>query len=272
MKDVALKIISVIVVFACVAGLCACTKKNSDNNDVVTTNRPLTSATQAQKQTDAPSQAVSAVAPEDEDGAIKLFNHSLNSFRKNSFNFVVKKECGLKSFSAGSLASVQGATESYKSMLKSSFGDMMGVGNSENSYYVGDDISSVFVIPEMTSDNISKITASADGQKVIININLLKNSDDGMTEVGSVTKDYMTVEKFNTKIKEYAASADSVSVKNGPVGITAEIDYATKNFISLQISYSTQFSADNVALSYVSGGPVTGSTSTKITFKDFKEE
>lgn len=272
MKDNFLKIISAGLAFSVVLGLCACTKKNDDTSGVITTNRPLTSAGGEETTKSTAVEAVSAVAPQNEEDAVKFFNSAIKVFHKKSFNFSVKKECTLKSFSAGSLSTVDGATESYKNMLKSSFGDMMGVGTSQNSYYVGDDISAVFTVPELTAENLNGITASADGENVVITANLLKNSDDGMTEVASVTKDYMTNEKFSTKIKGYAATADSASVKHGAVTLTAEINYATRNFVTLQIAYSSQFSAENVKLSYVTGGPVTGSTNTKITFKDFKEE
>lgn len=272
MKDNFLKTISALMVFSVVIGLCACTKKDDASSGVITTNRPLTSAGDETTTKSTAAEAVSAVAPKSEEDSIKFYNSAIKVFQKNSYNFSVKKECTLKSFSAGTLSTVDGATESYKSMLKSSFGDMMGVGTSRNSYYVGDDISTVFTLSEISAESISGITAEANGANVVIKVNLLKNSDDGMTEVSSVNKDCMTNEKFSTKIKDYSATADSSSVKHGAVTVTAEIDYVTRNFVGIQISYSSQFSAENVKLSYVSGGPVTGTTNTKITFGDFKEE
>ena len=55
----------------------------------------------------------------------------------------------------------------------------------------------------------------------------------------------------------------------GGIKLTALIDYSTNNFVSMKIEFTTEFSAESISFDYVSGGPVSGSTKTVISYGNF---
>lgn len=270
MKSLGLKILSFLIVFSIVFALCSCSKKD-ENPGVFTTNRPLTTAGEEEEEKTT-NLAVAAVAPEGDENIIKYFNDAFKIFNNRDFDFIRQKECKLNAFSAGTLQEVEGATQEYENTLKTSFSDMMGVGKTENFYYVGDDISGVFSIAELTSDKLDEVAASASGSNVTVSFKLKQITNDGETTVSALTKDFISSTSFREKLKSYGCSADSVSVKTSAVTLKAVIDYSTKNFVSVEIGFVSHFSAPEVKLDYVSGGPVAGNTKTTIIYKNFVEE
>ncbi|MGN1169785.1 MAG: hypothetical protein ACI4RB_06660, partial [Acutalibacteraceae bacterium] len=68
-----------------------------------------------------------------------------------------------------------------------------------------------------------------------------------------------------------STSATSTSVNNSGAKVKAVVDDSTKNFVSVEISFKTNYSAQELNLGYISGGPVSGVTQTVITYKNFKE-
>ncbi len=270
MKDTGIKILSVIIVLCAVFGLCAC-GDNSDGDEIQTTNRKVTISSNVDKTVKPTNTNVVAVAPEGEEEILNYFNTALKLFKNNTFDFTKKDDCKLTSYSSGSLANIEGATQSYKDALKSAVGDIFGVNSLQSTYFAGDDITTAFAIKEMNVDNVEKVSAFAQGSSVTVEISLKQNAIDGIDAVSAVTKDYMTNEKLNSKISGYGATADGASVRINDVKLKTVIDYSTKNFINIEISFNSQFTVSKLALDYVSGGPVTGSTITTIKYTDFKE-
>ncbi len=270
MKDKGLKILSLIIVLSVVFGLCAC-GDDGDSDEIQTTNRSVTVSSQNDKTVKTTDENVVAVAPEGEQEILNYFNNALKLFKNSTFDFSKKDECSLTSYSAGSLNDVSGATDSYKKTLKSAVGDMVGVNSLETTYFAGDDITNVFAIKELSLENATNISAQAQGSQVTVEFDVTQNAVDGSDAVSAVTKNYLTNETLNSKISSYGATAQGTSVRISNVKLKAVIDYSTKNFISIDISFNTQFSISNLALDYVSGGPVAGSTKTTIKYKDFKE-
>lgn len=270
MKDSSIKILSLLVIFCTVVGLCSC-GMNNDEDEVNTTNRPVTASTDITKSVKTTDENVVAVAPEGNEAILEYFNGSLKLFRSSTYDFVKRDDCTLTSCSTGSLNTVSGATDSYRTALKNALGDMMGVTSLESTYFAGDDVTDVFAIKELTAENISKASASAEGSKVTVEFSLKQNSADGSDAVSLLTKDYMTAESFNSKVSQYGATANSAVVKVNSVKLKAVIDYSTRNFVSVEISFNTTFSMGSLNLDYVSGGPVSASTKTTIKYTDFKE-
>ncbi len=270
MKNNWIKILSLIIVFCSVAGLCACGDNNQED-DIITTNREITVSTDITKTVKPTDQSVVAVAPVGEEAIIAYFNNALKAFRQSAFDFVKNDNCVLTSYSTGSLASIDGATDSYRSALKNAVGDMAGVSSLQATYFAGDAIDNVFAVKELTAQNISNMSAEAQGSNVIIEFSLKKSSGDGTDAVSALTKDYMTVEKFTSKIAQYGASSTGATVKHSNAKIKAVIDYSTKNFVSVEISFNTNFYMGSLNLDYVSGGPVNAGTKTTIKYTDFKE-
>lgn len=270
MKDTGLKILSAIIVLSVVIGLCSC-GINSNEDDIKTTNRPVTVSSSTDKTVKVTDENIVAVAPEGDEDILNYFNTALKLFRNSTFDFVKKDKCVLTSYSAGSLEEVSGATDSYKSTLKSALGDIMGVYSLESTYFAGDDITNVFAIKELTAENIGSATASAEGNKVAVEFTINQNAVDGSDAVSVLTKEYMTDQSLNDKIAQYGAVADSASARVNAVTLKAVIDYSTKNFVSVEIGFNTVFSMASLSLDYVSGGPIQGSTKTTIQYTDFKE-
>ena len=270
MKNSFIKIISFVIILCTVSGLCACSK-NQGTQGVATTNRQVTSSTSESKTQTTVGETSAATAPQGDAEILKYFNDSVKIFNHRTYDFTKSFNCTLSSCSLGSLTSVQGATDSYKSTLRSAVGDMMGVSKLDTSYYAGDDISSVFTIKELDEKCVESIKASADGNKVTVEISLKQLSSDGAASVSYLTKDYPTPESFAQKISDYKISATSTSVNNSGAKVKAVVDDSTKNFVSVEISFKTNYSAQELNLGYISGGPVSGVTQTVIAYKNFKE-
>ncbi len=270
MKDTGLKILSAIIIFAVVLGLCSCGIDGNDD-DIKTTNRPVTISSATSKTVKPTDKNVVATAPQGDEEILKYFNTALKIFRNSTFDFVKKDSCTLTSYSAGSLETVSGATDSYKSALRSALGDIMGVYSLESTYFAGDDITNVFAIKELSADNISSAKASAEGSNVMVEFSLKQNAADGSDAISALTKEYMTNESLNNKISKYGATANSASARVSAVTLKAVIDYSTKNFVSVEIGFNTAVSMASLSLDYVSGGPVKGSTKTTIKYTNFKE-
>ena len=271
MKENGLKFLSVIIVLCTVAGICSSCANNNANEDIKTTNRPVTISQSTSKTVKTTNENIVAIAPEGDEEILKYFNTSLKIFRNSTFDFTKKDSCKMTSYSAGSLNNINGATASYKSTLKSAIGDMMGVYTLESAYFAGDDISEVFAIKELTVDDINSAKATAEGSKVTVEFSVKQNAADGSDAVSLLTKNYMTSESFKQKISGYGATADSATARVTAVTLKAVIDYSTKNFVDIEIGYNTTFSVAKISLDYVSGGPVNGSTKTTIKYTDFKE-
>ncbi len=270
MSNRAIRILSILIILCVVTGLCACSGKNGED-EPATTNRPVTLQGEVSKTVKPTDKTVVAVAPVGEEEIIKYFNESLTDFRNSEFDFVKKDSCVLTSCSAGSLESISGATDSYRSTLKKALGDMMGVASLETTYFAGDDISRAFAIKELNTDNVSQATASADGNRVTVAFTIRQNSADGSDAVSLVSGDYMTLAAFNSRISQYGATADSTSVNMKNVTLRAVIDYSTKNFVAIDIEYNSSFSMGTLNLAYVSGGPVKATTKTVTKYSNFKE-
>ena len=272
MKNRIIKIISLLIVFSVVLGLCSCKLTHKEIAGIMTTVRQVTLPTSSKKSAQKTDFAVSAIAPEGDEAIIKYFNGSLNRFYEKDFEFTRKKTTTLESYSAGTLASVSGATQSYLSTLKSACSDMMGVSSNETNYYFGDDISFAFSIKPASEDVIQKCSASAEGSNVKITLNYKSYKGDLNDSVGLLTGDYMTVSDFAKKIKTYGASCQNAKSFIDGIKLVAVIDYSTRNFVSLKIEYKTSFSVDEMGFDYVSGGPVKGTTKTVITYGNIKEK
>ena len=270
MKNSFIKIISFVIVFCTVLGLCACSKKQGTQG-IATTNRQVTRSSAESKTQTTVGKTSAATAPQGKAAILKYFNDSVKIFNNRTYDFTKSFNCTLQSCSLGSLTSVSGATDSYKSTLRSAVGDMMGVSKLDTSYYAGDDISSVFTIKELDEKCIESIKASADGNKVTVEISLKQLSADGTASVSYLTKDYPTPESFSQKISDYKISATSTSVKSSSAKVKVVVDNSTKNFVSVEISFKTNYSAQELNLGYITGGPVSGVTQTVITYKNFKE-
>ncbi len=271
MKNTGIKILSVIIVVSVVFSLCSCRLNKKDTSGIMTTNRELTLSTApvSVKTTDL---SVKAVAPKGSDKIIEYFNNSLEYFVKKDFEFTEKYKTSLESFSAGSLWNVEGATQSYRSTLESSFGDMMGVGSLNKSFYVGDDISEDFAIRAVEAGNLKSCSAKAEGSNVKVAFNYKPSNGEGMTNVRLLTNYYMSSGSFSSKIGSYGASSSGATATISGVKLSATIDYSTNNFVSVKIEYTTSFYAEEVSFDYVSGGPVKGTTKTEIVYGNFKEK
>ncbi|MBQ8227533.1 MAG: hypothetical protein IJZ88_00820 [Clostridia bacterium] len=270
MKNNAIKILSLLIVLCSVAGLCSC-NINQDEEDIKTTNRPVTVSTDITKTVKTTDENVVAVAPKGDEEILKYFNGSLKLFRSTTYDFVKKNTCTLTSCSTGSLASVRGATDSYRNALNNAVGDMAGVSSLESTYFAGDDVTEAFAIKELSAENISEMSATAEGNKVTVEFSIKKDSADGSDAVSILTKDYMTIESFNSKVSQYGASTTGATVKVSNVKLKAVIDYSTRNFVSVEISFNTNFNMGSLDFDYVFGGPVSASTKTTIKYTDFKE-
>lgn len=271
MKNNLIKILSLIIVFGVVTGLCSCRLTHKETAGIMTTNRSLTLSSASSNSAKSTDLSVTAVAPEGKEAIIKYFNGSLEYFYNNDFEFVRKKTTTLSSYSAGTLASVTGATQSYQSMLKSSCADMMGVGSLETTYYVGDDISWAFAIKEVNPELLKKCSASADGNKVKVSFEYKSLTGDDETTLTNLTRDFMTTGSFSQKISSYGASSSETSSSISGIKLSAVIDYSTRNFTSLKIEYTTAFKAQQISFDYVSGGPVSGTTKTVISYGNIEE-
>lgn len=270
MNNRLIKILSLVIVLYTVAGLCACGKDEGEE-DIKTTNRPVTVSTDLTKTVKPTDKNVVAVAPEGEEDILRYYNGSLRLFRANAYDFVKKDTCTLTSCSTGSLGSVSGATDSYRKALRNALGDMMGVSSLESTFFAGDDVSEAFGLRELTAENISEMKASAQGSNVTLEFTIKKSSPDGGDAISLLTRDYMTNESLSAKIADYEASSTGASVKISNVKLKTVIDYSTRNFVEVEISYTTSFYIGSLNLDYISGGPVSASTKTTIKYTDFKE-
>ena len=270
MKNRVIQAVSLLIVIFVIAGMCACAKKPVDNSTLITHRSVTLSTSSTTKVTEDPS--VTAIAPTGKDDILEYFNGSLVKFNNFDFDFNKSLSTELVSFSAGDLNDVDGATDAYRSALRSACADMMGVGSLDTSYYVGDNKEEAMPIKEIEPENVKSISAEAKENKVVINIEFVPLSADGVETVQPLTADYMTNSSFNEKIHECEASASETSVKISNVRLSAVIDYTTRNFDTIAITFGTDFKAEKLSLTYVSGGPVTGATKTTITYKDFSEK
>lgn len=272
MKDRIIKIISLVLVFAVITGLCSCKLTHKEVAGIMTTNRQVTLPTSARKDNMKTDFAVTAIAPEGDEAIIKYFNEALRIFYEHDFEFTKKKTTKLKEYSAGSLSSVSGATQSYLSTLEAACGDMMGVGSLETNFYFGDNISSFFEIKDVTKNIVTKCSASAEGSSVTVKFNYNAYLGDFNNSLKTLTQDFMTLNDFTSKISRYGARFEQASTELGGIKLSAEIDYSTKHFISVKIEYTTSFSVKEMTFDYISGGPVKGKTNTVISYTDFKEK
>ncbi|MCQ2470426.1 MAG: hypothetical protein MJ147_00135 [Clostridia bacterium] len=272
MKNKLLKIVSLIIVFCVVTGLCSCKLTHKEIAGIMTTNRQVTLPTSSRNVAQKKDDEVTAIAPEGDKAIIKYFNRALELFYHNDIEFTRKKTTKLESYSAGSLASVSGATASYTSMLQSACADMMGVGSLESTYYFGDDISAAFAIKSVTENLVKKCSASAQGSKVNVSFTYNPYMGDFNDAIKNLTPDFMTTSDFIKKIAGYGASQSGASVEINSIKLSAVIDYSTKKFESVKIEYVTKFSAKEIAFDYVSGGPLNGTTKTVISYGNFKEK
>lgn len=270
MNNKLIKIASFFMVICSVIGLCSCSEAREEE-EIKTTNRPVTVSTDITKTVKTTDENVVAVAPVGEENILKYFNGSLKRFRGNAYDFTKKDTTVLLNCSAGSLDTVSGATDSYRNTLKKALGDMVGVSSLESTYFAGDEVSSVFAIKELKAENISRMSASAEGNRVIIEFDIKKSSADGFDAVSLLTKDYITVEALNSKVAKYGASSTGASVKVNNVKLRAVIDYSTRNFVDVEISFNSSFYMGTLKLDYVSGGPVNAGTKTTIKYNNFKE-
>ncbi len=270
MNNKTIKFLSLFIVICTVLGLCAC-GKTQDEEEIKTTNRPVTVSTDLTKTVKTTDENVIAVAPEGGENILKYFNGSLKRFRNNTYDFTKKNTCTLSSCSFGSLGSISGATDSYRAALKNAVGDMMGVSTLESTYFAGDDVSGVFAIKELTAENVEGMSASAEGSRVTVEFAIKKKTADGADAASLLTKEYMTVESFNSKVSKYGAGTTGASVKINNIRLKAVIDYSTRNFVEVIISYDTSFYVGSLNLDYVSGGPINAGTNTTIKYTNFKE-
>ncbi len=271
MKNTFIRILSVTLVVIIIAGLCACSRKKSDNSKLIT-NRSVTLSTNQEESTFTENSEVNAVAPEGKKNIIDYLNGSFTRFHNFDYDFNKNVTSVVQSFSAGELEKIDGVTGSYQSTLKKACADMMGVGSLDTSYYVGDDIESAFPIKSIKEEFVQSASASAEGDKVIVTLTVKPQSEDGIATVQLLTNDYMTLSSFNEKIREYEATAADTTVRIGSVALRAVIDYSTRIFEKIEITFKTEFYADEMSLAYVKGGPVKGTTLTTVTYKDFDEK
>lgn len=272
MKNRIIKIVSLLIVFSVITGLCSCKLAKKEVAGISTTHRPLTlpsSSSSSAKTTDL---LVKAVVPKGEEAIIDYFNKSLKYFRENDFEFTRKKSTKLSSYSAGSLTSVSGATSSYVSALESACSDMMGVGSLDTSYFIGDDISAAFAIKEVSPDFLKKCSAVAEENRVNLTFEYNQYVGDDKTALSQLTGDYLTDGSFASNIRGYGASVSKATATVSGIKLSAVIDYSTRNFISIKIEFTTSFYVESVAFDYVSGGPVNGKTKTVISYGDFREK
>lgn len=273
MKNNIIRIVSLLIVFSVVTGLCSCKLMHKPTGSAgMTTTRPLTLPSSSKYSAKKTNYEITAVAPEGKEAIIKYFNDSLNYFYSNDFEFTRKKSTRLQSYYAGSLASVDGATQSYVSTLKSACSDMMGVGSLDTTYYIGDDISSAFSIRTVEEDYIKKCTATAEKSNVKIVLNYKQFIGEDDPGINRLTGDYISSGGFSQKIKSYGASPSEAQATVSEIKLTVVIDYSTNNFVSLKIEFTTSFSVKSISFDYVSGGPVSGSTKTVISYGNFTEK
>ncbi len=270
MKQKAIKAAALLMAVCVIVSLCACRHGESNNPHISTTHRSVTTPTSSAATDDA-ADTVTAVAPVGKDAILNYFNDAVTKFGNFKYDFNKHVDVTLTSFSAGSLANVDKATASYQSMLRTACGDMMGVCATDTAYYVGDDMKAAFPVRLAESENITDAKATAKGGEVVVELTCKSLSEDGVVTVKQWTSDYMTNGLFLEKVKAYSASVSESSVKIGGVKAKAVIDYATKNFVSLEITFQTSFQASQLSLAYVSGGPIRGVTKTTVTYKDFSE-
>lgn len=273
MKNNVIRVISLLMVFSVIFGLCSCklTHKKTTNG-VMTTNRVPTLPSSSKNTAKKSDNTVKAIAPEGDEEIIKYFNNSLTYFRSNDFEFTRKKSTTLESYSAGTLATVEGATQSYQSALKSAIGDMMGVGSLETMYYIGDDISAAFAIKAIAPEYLKKCSAKAEDSNVKLTFEYKQYITEEESGITKLTGDYVGSGGFSSKIREYGASPSEAKAEISGIKLTAVIDYSTNNFVSLKIEFTSKFSAKSISLDYVSGGPVSGTTKTTISYGSFVEK
>lgn len=273
MKNNIIRVVSLLIVFSVVVGLCSCKlTQKKPTNGIMTTNRVLTLPSSSKNTAKKTNVNVTAVAPEGDEEIIKYFNNSLEYFRSNDFEFTRKKSTTLQGYSAGTLASVEGATQSYQSTLRSACGDMMGVSSLESTYYVGDDISEAFAIKAVSEEYVSKCTAKASGSKVKVVFHYKPFIGEEESTINKLTGDYVGSSGFSQRIKGYGASSSGATATISDIKLSALIDYSTNNFTAVKIEFTTSFSADSISLDYVSGGPVKGTTKTIISYGSFTEK
>lgn len=271
MKDRIIKIVSLVMVFAVITGLCSCKLNHKEVDGIMTTIRQVTLPTSGGDDSGNEASAVVAVAPEGDEAIIKYFNEALRIFNEHDFEFIRTKTTKLKDYSAGTLESVSGATKSYLSTLKSACGDMMGVGSLETNYYFGDDIKSFFCIKTITDPFIKSCSASADGRNVTVNFDYNPYSGDYNNTLRTLTDDFMELDDFRTKIERYGAKFEKASIGINEIKLSAVIDCSTRHFVKVNIEYATIFSVSKMGFDYITGGPIKGKTITDITYTDFKE-
>lgn len=271
MKDRIIKIVSLVMVFAVITGLCSCKLNHKEVDGIMTTIRQVTLPTLGGNDVDNAASAITAVAPEGDEAIIKYFNEALRIFYEHDFEFIRTKTTKLKEYSAGNLESVSGATKSYLSTLKSACGDMMGVGSLETNYYFGDEIASFFSIKSVESELVNKCSASAEGSNVTVKFEYNAYSGDYNNTLLRLTDDFMNLDAFSAKIERYGAKFEKASVGLNEIKLSAVIDCATRHFVSVSIEYATTFSIGKIAFDYITGGPIKGKTNTVISYKDFKE-
>lgn len=272
MKNRVIKIISIVLVFAVITGLCSCKLTHKEVAGIMTTKRQVTLPTSTRKDNKTTDFAVIAIAPEGDEAIIKYFNDALEIFYEHDFEFIKKKTTTLKEYSAGSLSNVSGATQSYLSTLKSACGDMMGVGSLETNFYFGDNISSFFEIKSVNKKLVSKCSAAAEGSNVTIGFHYSADSGDFNNSLKTLTQDFMTLSDFTSKISRYGARFEEASAEISGIKLSAVIDYSTRHFVSVKIEYTTSFSVKEMTFDYISGGPVRGKTNTVISYTEFKEK
>lgn len=273
MKKNIIRIVSLLIVFSVITGLCSCKLMHKPTTSAgETTNRSLTLPSESKSSVKKTNYEITAIAPEGKEAIIKYFNDALKYFDYNDFEFTRKKSTTLQSYYAGSLANVEGATQSYTSTLKSACGDMMGVGSLDTTYYIGDDISSAFAIKPVEDEYLKKCSASAEKNHVKVVFEYKQFIGEDVPGVSKLTGDYMTSSTFSQKIRSYGASPSEASAEISGIKLSAIIDYSTGNFVSVKVEFTTSFSVKSIALDYVSGGPVNGTTKTVISYGSFKEK
>lgn len=272
MKNKLLKIISLIMVFCVITGLCSCKLTHKEFAGVMTTKRQVTLPTSSRNADLKNDNKVTAVAPEGDKAIIKCFNRALELFYNKDIEFTRKKTTKLESYSAGTLASVSGATSSYTSMLKSACGDMMGVGSLESAYYFGDDISFAFSIKPVSEDLIKKCSATAEGSNIKLSFDYNTYMGDFNDALKNLTSDFMSTSDFTKRISGYGANFSDATSEITSIKLSALIDYSTKTFVSVKIEYNAKYSVKEIAFDYVSGGPLKGTTKTVISYGGFKEK
>lgn len=257
MKKCALNILSIILVIAVIVSMAACQKKDSPEEQPVSTS--------AEKEVT--SETVKIVnIPTDKAALSDMLNASLNYVDKYCYKYKKTLKCTADISNLGSFSSVSNASDAFASV----FGEKEITADYD---YNADKklFSDNFVGGPFEDGEIVSISAKQEDNTVVITADLVSENEptDESGVLHRLGGDYINSENVKSSLGEFKSSATSIGVSASGIKIISRISADDSSLQSLTVEYTEQFALTGITLVKIKGGAVNGSAKTTIEYTNF---